>query len=258
MIKNVLTFKISSKKFFFFFFFSFWNLHLYITYFLFILNSIEFVSIATSNGQEGTWEDNWLFKRKKIGTDTSVGMLVPAPKEDIKALIGDKSADEMSDLSEAGSDYEDINNNMNSLEPTNVRIHNQNIISGKNNIGLIDELIEQTSLISTSSLTENEPIFMETKNEFVFGNDGLNDMENPKLNLNTGNMSLIENEAVNIDVTSNLSQNKINKTPHQTSTENIEELIIDPPNDFVDDAAPTEQNTSVGGNLSNTGKFNFF
>lgn len=182
-------------------------------------------------------------------------MLVPAPKEDIKALIGDKSADEMSDLSEAGSDYEDINNNMNSLEPTNVRIHNQNIISGKNNIGLIDELIEQTSLISTSSLTENEPIFMETKNEFVFGNDGLNDMENPKLNLNTGNMSLIENEAVNIDVTSNLSQNKINKIPHQTSTENIEELIIDPPNDFVDDAAPTEQNTSVGGNLSNTEPF---
>lgn len=26
----------------------------------------EFVSIATSNGQEGTWEDNWLFKRKKL------------------------------------------------------------------------------------------------------------------------------------------------------------------------------------------------
>ncbi|XP_015127925.1 uncharacterized protein LOC107048955 isoform X2 [Diachasma alloeum] len=56
-----------------------------------------------------TWEQNWLFQRKKIAAQPEpVAMLVPNPSEDYRALIGDKDADDMSDLSEfsAQSDEE--------------------------------------------------------------------------------------------------------------------------------------------------------
>ncbi|XP_011302623.1 uncharacterized protein [Fopius arisanus] len=56
-----------------------------------------------------TWEENWLFQRKKIAAQPEpVAMLVPNPSEDYRALIGDKDADDMSDLSEfsAQSDEE--------------------------------------------------------------------------------------------------------------------------------------------------------
>lgn len=62
---------------------------------------VDVKSIASSTGTDGTWEDNWLFKRRKLKTENqSIAMLVPSPSEDVKALIGDKNADETSDLSE--------------------------------------------------------------------------------------------------------------------------------------------------------------
>ncbi|XP_012273330.1 uncharacterized protein LOC105695899 isoform X3 [Orussus abietinus] len=56
-----------------------------------------------------SWEENWLFQRRKIQTQSeSVAMLVPNPSADFKALIGDKDAEDTSDLSEisAQSDEE--------------------------------------------------------------------------------------------------------------------------------------------------------
>lgn len=53
-----------------------------------------------------SWEENWLFQRRKLkasgGTcqPVPVPMLVPLPSHDYKALIGDVDADETSDLSE--------------------------------------------------------------------------------------------------------------------------------------------------------------
>lgn len=52
-----------------------------------------------------SWEDNWLFQKKKkhkIKTvaQVSVPMLVPNPSEKYRALIGDVDVDETSDLSE--------------------------------------------------------------------------------------------------------------------------------------------------------------
>lgn len=62
-------------------------------------------SVNSSNGTDGTWEDNWLFKKRKLKTENqSIAMLVPSPTEEIKALIGDKNADETSDLSETEDD----------------------------------------------------------------------------------------------------------------------------------------------------------
>ena len=61
----------------------------------------------SSNATDATWEDNWLFKKRKLKTENqSIAMLVPSPTEEIKTLIGDKNADETSDLSE-NSDAED-------------------------------------------------------------------------------------------------------------------------------------------------------
>lgn len=52
-----------------------------------------------------TWEDNWLFKKRKLKESfkTFVSMLVPSPNEPVKAFIGDQDAEQISDL----SDYSD-------------------------------------------------------------------------------------------------------------------------------------------------------
>jgi hypothetical protein len=69
--------------------------------------SVDVQSVDSSNATDATWEDNWLFKKRKLKTENqSIAMLVPSPTEEIKALIGDKNADETSDLSE-NSDTED-------------------------------------------------------------------------------------------------------------------------------------------------------
>lgn len=57
-----------------------------------------------------SWEENWLFQRRRLkagGTTGSVQrspmpvpMLVPNPSEDFKARIGDRDAEEVSDLSD--------------------------------------------------------------------------------------------------------------------------------------------------------------
>lgn len=48
-----------------------------------------------------SWEENWLFQKKKIPIQSEpVVMLVPNPSSDYRALIGDKDAEDTSDLSE--------------------------------------------------------------------------------------------------------------------------------------------------------------
>lgn len=96
-------------------------------------------------GTEGTWEENWLFKKRKVKSDTNstaIGMLVPSPTEEVKAFIGDKNVDEVSDLSEAGSDVDDDTED----RPAAKLIESKTIIGGKN------ELI---SLEDTSSATDS-------------------------------------------------------------------------------------------------------
>lgn len=53
-----------------------------------------------------SWEENWLFQRRKLKTGMGtcqpvpVPMLVPNPSSDFRAMIGDVDADDMSDLSD--------------------------------------------------------------------------------------------------------------------------------------------------------------
>ncbi|XP_061708264.1 uncharacterized protein LOC133518613 isoform X4 [Cydia pomonella] len=57
---------------------------------------------------DGTWEENWLFQKKKIKTIQSVPvpMLVPNSNAEYKAMIGDRDADDTTDLSDNASDNE--------------------------------------------------------------------------------------------------------------------------------------------------------
>ncbi|XP_039227177.1 uncharacterized protein LOC6528453 isoform X13 [Drosophila yakuba] len=125
-------------------------------------------SITSGMIGDGNWEDNWLFKKKRSSaTQSSVGMLVPAPRENVRAQIGDKTTDEVSDLSEIGSDIEESSLDLLRCNDLNDRLLSQHLIGGQNTKMVLDELVDRTSLTSHTLLEENEPAFTETTNEFV-------------------------------------------------------------------------------------------
>lgn len=144
-----------------------------VTYNKFIknLSSIPFQdigSISSSMIGDGNWEDNWLFKKKRSSvTPSTTGMLVPAPKENIRAQIGDKTADEVSDLSEMGSDAEDSSLDLLRSNDLNDRLLSKHLIGGQNTKLVLDELVDRTSLTSHTLPEEHEPAFTETSNAFV-------------------------------------------------------------------------------------------
>lgn len=123
---------------------------------------------------DGTWEDNWLFKKKRSSaTPSSIGMLVPAPKENVRAQIGDKTADEVSDLSEMGSDAEDSSLDLMRCNELNDRLLSKHLIGGQNTKLVLDELVDRTSLISHTLPEEHEPAFTETTNVLLVENTGV-------------------------------------------------------------------------------------
>lgn len=157
----------------------------------------------TSSGTDGTWDDNWLFKKKVLKTDaTSIAMLVPSPTEDVKALIGDMNADEVSDLSEAGTDDED--EQPASLDIPNILVQNKTIIGGKNEFAQYKEPIKETNKPEIpASLNIFEPfetsvtklIDAEIENGFVnIEKPSADEMENK---FGTASINLIEAEAIN-------------------------------------------------------------
>ncbi|XP_065370575.1 uncharacterized protein M7BP isoform X5 [Calliphora vicina] len=145
----------------------------------------DYMSVTSSAVGDGTWEKNWLFKKKKSAlsnsvTANSVGMLVPDPKEDVRAQIGDKTADEVSDLSELGSDTDDSLDSLRSkLEPINDRLINKHLIGGQNNKMVLDELIERSSMISNTLQSSQDPSYTDACNEHVIDgpvrNEAIND-----------------------------------------------------------------------------------
>lgn len=109
-------------------------------------------------------------------------MLVPSPAIEVKTLIGDKNADEISDLSEAGSDLDDPSdiedNNNKSIDLPHVLVENKTIIGGKNEMSSLEQteaslidLLEPGSLVSEQSLTGQSPVISEAKNNLLFMNE---------------------------------------------------------------------------------------
>uniref|UniRef100_A0A2M4A6U6 Uncharacterized protein n=1 Tax=Anopheles triannulatus TaxID=58253 RepID=A0A2M4A6U6_9DIPT len=129
-----------------------------------------------SNATDGTWEENWLFRKRQLKTtESSIAMLVPSPTEEVKALIGDKNADEISDLSEAGSDceagYESDGKGQDSSPagPSKESTSEAISSSSKANEDSLDEQLPPDSLVSVNSLPGNEALLSEAKNSQLVG-----------------------------------------------------------------------------------------
>ncbi|XP_062524506.1 uncharacterized protein LOC101745080 isoform X6 [Bombyx mori] len=92
----------------------------------------DFDEVSGSDLQavDGTWEENWLFQKKKIKTVQSVPvpMLVPNSNAEYRALIGDRDADDTTDLSDYTSDAEDEPEFTSDIKRT---LHSKHVIGGK-------------------------------------------------------------------------------------------------------------------------------
>ncbi|XP_049295794.1 uncharacterized protein LOC125770359 isoform X3 [Anopheles funestus] len=130
-----------------------------------------------SNATDGTWEENWLFRKRQLKTtESSIAMLVPSPTEEVKALIGDKNADEISDLSEAGSDCEgyESDGNVNAktapeqqrpaVIATSSKDTSEGISSSSKTQDSLEEHLPPDSLVSINSLPVNEDVLSEATN----------------------------------------------------------------------------------------------
>lgn len=100
-------------------------------------------------------------------------MLVPSPTEDVKALIGDKNADEVSDLSEAEGDADADASSESSdderndaTDVPNVLIQNKSIIGGKNN--LTDFVDAKTSAEQEFESLTSQTSFSEARNSLPY------------------------------------------------------------------------------------------
>lgn len=152
--------------------------------------SDEMSTSRSTTGTEGTWEENWLFKKKKLRAESSgsLAMLVPSPTEEVKALIGDQNADEVSDLSEAEDvDVDDSDADVHEVrglkELPSVLIQSKTLIGGKNElISFDDHSSGGDSLLSNPDSGIN---VTDARNEGLLADDeynrsgGLMDRESP-------------------------------------------------------------------------------
>lgn len=188
------------------------NYHLCRAHNFHVIFPVDAQSIASSGGTDATWEDNWLFKRRKLKTENqSIAMLVPQPSEDIKALIGDKNADETSDLSElSDNEQDDVNevNNNNSVAESKL------INSPPQAQPRFGEIIPKID-INNSSMTEDEPV-REITSDTAF---------NPEL------ISLISMDTSDPNVVTEATNNLLNfgvRNPFMGSTDRLlNELTVD-------------------------------
>lgn len=163
----------------------------------------EFQSIYAETNYSDI-SDNWLFR--KVGSrncmngggggggsassiasaSSPVGMLVPSPTQDCPTLIGNRNAEEISDLSENGSDIDSLpgehsDNELNrngTHDLPHVLVESKTLIGGKNEMNSFEQskvslinLLEPDSLVSEQSLTGQSPAISEAKNNLILIED---------------------------------------------------------------------------------------
>lgn len=143
----------------------------------------EEVSGSDIQATDGSWEENWLFQKKKIKTIHSVPvpMLVPNPNSEYRAMIGDREADDTTDLSDNGSDAEE--------EQAEYKSDIQLVLDSKRVIGGKSSTIEEALDFEPDSLTIiGEPLEYEDEDDrntqainVDVGNKIVNDTVNQKL-----------------------------------------------------------------------------
>jgi hypothetical protein len=139
--------------------------------------SVDVHSVTSSNSTDATWEDNWLFKKRKLKTENqSIAMLVPSPTEEIKALIGDKNADETSDLSENSDDEDDV-------DGKKAMFTNTLLIAPKKQVAEVSAVTDSLGSM-TSFDTTNPTLVTEAKNNHLLIEDDNFKKPEPVHNIN--------------------------------------------------------------------------
>lgn len=186
----------------------------------------EIQSINSSNGTDATWEDNWLFKKRKLKTEgQQIAMLVPSPTEEMKALIGDTNADETSDLSENSDIEADENPKVSKTFTNTVLITNVGRTSLEKNVTTVQVNMtpspENQSLLSMQSLTSNQSggLMTEAKNTLLLmSNQEEQNYQQPTVGVQT--INFIINEAV--------GDHHQKPTPIKTEEEEEFDSIVNP------------------------------
>ncbi|XP_040157541.1 uncharacterized protein LOC120897021 isoform X2 [Anopheles arabiensis] len=203
-----------------------------------------------SNATDGTWEENWLFRKRQLKTtESSIAMLVPSPTEEVKALIGDKNADEISDLSEAGSDCEgyESDGNVNggtvpSVAPVVVASSSKDTtsegISSSSKTQSLDEILPPDSLVSINSLPVNEEALSEATNSQLLADQVAQNGASERLQVD----DLISIEPVADRV----------ETTNPTLTNPFLDDVFEANNNVITDDVKMLQRTETGDNRSAT------
>lgn len=121
--------------------------------------NVSMTSVIYANNN--TWEENWLFQKKRIKTSQSVPvpMLIPNSNTEYRALIGDRDADDTTDLSDVGSETEEVPSDI-----KHVLINSKTIIGGKNPdilMALVDQDDSPNDLVKDDD-EENNKIDLRT------------------------------------------------------------------------------------------------
>uniref|UniRef100_A0A182YJ88 Uncharacterized protein n=1 Tax=Anopheles stephensi TaxID=30069 RepID=A0A182YJ88_ANOST len=206
-----------------------------------------------SNATDGTWEENWLFRKRQLKTtESSIAMLVPSPTEEVKALIGDKNADEISDLSEAGSDCEgyesDGNVNAGAAVPkpalvaasSSSKDTSEGISSSSKIRDSLEEHLAPDSLVSINSLPVNEEALSEATNSQLLAEQSTQSHTN-------GTAGLLIDDLISMEPVADKVE-----TTNPAITNPFLDDAFEPNNNVITDDVKLLQRTEAGDNRSAT------
>ncbi|CAH3970682.1 unnamed protein product [Pieris brassicae] len=121
----------------------------------------DFDEVSGSDIQaiDGSWEENWLFQKKKIKNIQSVPvpMLVPNSNTEYRVLIGDRDADDTTDLSDNASDTEENETYQSDIKKV---LESKHVIGSKPKVDEVCDF-EPDSLMSVNGSEEFEKIYNE-------------------------------------------------------------------------------------------------
>ncbi|XP_052743754.1 uncharacterized protein LOC112050963 isoform X2 [Bicyclus anynana] len=202
----------------------------------------EFDEVSGSDIQaaDGSWEENWLFQKKKIKNIQSapVPMLVPNSNTQYRALIGDRDAEDTTDLSDNASDADE--------QEVEYKSDAKKVLDSKHVIGgkpKVDEVLDFEP-DSLTILDESQNI--EAYNEKVLNEDTV-DSKEPYLevtnDITNGNIvNEIHNDNHDSILLLDVDSGPLSKTEFNLKEE-IHRSIMNGHGNYSDD-------TNINGNLS--------
>ncbi|XP_025831442.1 uncharacterized protein LOC108740591 isoform X3 [Agrilus planipennis] len=137
-------------------------------------------SLLKVNGYSDEWHENWMMQKRRLNGTASpvpVPMLVPNPNTEAKVKIGDKEADETSDLSDVGSDFGDMES---SQDIKSILIDSKTVIGGKNLLDKINLSVDSVSEDESTDVSDMREEKEDVIKRFVANGDKDEDLNVPK------------------------------------------------------------------------------